>query len=242
MKKTTYILIWFTILLLISFLWGEVRNLSFSEKINHEKISDFFTCFGGVVVALSLYYFYEQLKDMRSINQPDLNIGSATFNVTEEYRSYYNKKTLKFRQILDNNISEFDSYFPLHNTGLGTCKNISIKWIYDLKAIFDIVNNNYIVYPIIDTESQHISFLESNGKIQIEIPEFYFYCCAPEFNFNLTNHHELAKKLLNGEGLYPKLNLEIKYSDIKNEEIIKKFSVEILATNNTIKVKFKQIQ
>lgn len=238
MKQTTNILIIFTIFLIIIFSWGEIENLSLQQKINDDKISNFFTSFGGVVVAISLYYFYEQLKEMKSVNLPDLNISSATFNVTEEIGILYNKKTLKFRQILDNKISELNSYFQLHNTGLGTCKNISIKWIYDLESIRKIIQDNYENFPIFVTEKQHIDFLEANGKIQIEIPEYYFYCCAPEFNFNETNHSELAKKLIKGEDLQPKLNVEIKYYDIKNDIIVKKFKVEVQAVNNTIKTKF----
>jgi hypothetical protein len=241
MKQTTYILIIFTIVLIIIFFWGEIESLSFEQKIDDDKVGNFFTSFGGVVVAISLYYFYEQLKEMKSVNQPDLNISSAILNVTEEIGVIYNKKTLKFRQILDNKVSDLNSYFQLHNTGLGTCKNISIKWIYDLKKIKEILQDNYENFPIFITESQYLSFLESNGKVQIEIPEFYFYCCAPEFNFNEKNHSELAKKLIQGEDLQPKLNVEVKYYDIKNVEIIKNFKVEVQAVNNTIKVKFKHI-
>lgn len=240
MKNTTSILIIFTIFLTILFFWGELGNLSFEQKIDDDKIGNFFTSFGGVVVAISLYYFYEQLKEMKSVNQPDLNISSAIFNVTEGIGVLYNKKNLKFRQILDNKVSDLNSYFQLHNTGLGTCKNISIKWIYDLEKIKEILQDNYENFPIFITESQHLSFLESNGKFQIDIPEFYFYCCAPEFNFNEKNHSELAKKLIKGEDLQPKLNVEIKYYDIKNDEIIKNFKVEVQAVNSTIKTKFKQ--
>ena len=40
MKKTTYILIIFTIFLIILFLWGELENLSFKQKINDDGIDD----------------------------------------------------------------------------------------------------------------------------------------------------------------------------------------------------------
>lgn len=239
MKNTTYILIIFTIFLIVIFSWGEMDNFSFNQKINDDKISNFFTSFAGVIVAVSLYFFYEQLKEMKSVNLPDLNISSAIFNVDEEIGVIYNKKTLKFRQILDNKVSDLNGYFELHNTGLGTCKNISINWIYDLESIKKIINDDYEYFPIFVTENQHIEFLEANGKIQIEIPEFYFYCCAPQFNFNLNNHRELAQKLSKGEDLQPKLNVELKYYDIKNDLIKKSFKVQIQAVNNTIRTKFK---
>lgn len=239
MKKTTYILIIFTIFLIIIFSWGEIDNLSFYQKINDDKISNFFTSFAGVIVAVSLYFFYEQLKEMKSVNLPDLNISSAIFNVEEEIGAIYNKKALKFCQILDNKVSDLNCYFELHNTGLGTCKNISINWIYDMESIKKIISDNYEYFPIFLTEKQHIEFLEVNGKIQIEIPEFYFYCCAPEFNFNSNNHRELSQKISKGEDLQPKLNVELKYYDIKNDLIKKNFKVVILAVNNTIRTKFK---
>lgn len=241
MKKTTYILIIFTIVLIIIFFWGELESFNINKKINDDKISNFFTSFSGVIVAISLYYLYEQLKEMKSVNLPDLNISPATFYVTEEIGLIYNKKTLKFCQYLDNKVSDSRPYFELHNTGLGTCKNVSIKWKYDINSIKEIIQDNYEYFPIFITESQQLTFLESNGKVQIEIPEFYYYCCAPEFNFNSKNHHELSNKLINGEELHPELNVELKYFDVKNDKIIKNFKVEIQAVNNTIKTHFKQI-
>lgn len=238
MKKATRILVLFTIILIMLFLWEELENLNFNEKINDDKIANFFTSFGGVIVAVSLYYFYEQLI---AVNLPDLYFSSAMFNITEKESVFENKKSLKFLQILDEKISDLNSYFVLHNTGTGTCKNISIKWIYDLEEIKKIIQNDYQYFPRFVAESQQLSFIESNGKTQIEIPEFYFYCCAPEFNFNENNHSELAKKLINGEELKPKLNVEITYYDSRNNKKTKKFKVEIQAVNNTIDIKFKHL-
>jgi hypothetical protein len=238
MKKTTYILILFTIILIALFLWGETENLNFTQKINDDKIANFFTSFGGVIVAISLYYFYEQLI---AVNLPDLYFSSALFNVTEKESIYENKKDLNFLQIIDEKISELNSYFILHNTGTGTCKNITIKWIYEIEEIKKIIKDDYQYFPIFVTESQKLSFIESNGKIHVEIPKFYFYCCAPEYNFNEKNHSELAKKLGNGEELQPNLNVEIVFFDSRNNKKTKKFKVEIQAVNNTVDVKFKQL-
>lgn len=238
MKKTTYILVLFTIILITLFLWGETENLNFTQKINDDKIGNFFTSFGGVIVAISLYYFYEQLI---AVNLPDLYFSSALFNVTEKESIYENKKDLNFLQIIDEKISEFNSYFIIHNTGTGTCKNITIKWIYEIEEIKKIIKDDYQYFPRFVTESQKLSFIESNGKIHVEIPKFYFYCCAPEYNFNEKNHSELAKKLGNGEELQPNLNVEIVFFDSRNNKKTKKFKVEIQAVNNTVDVKFKQL-
>jgi hypothetical protein len=237
MKKTIYILVLFTIILTTLFLWGEIENLIFIQKINDDKIANFFTSFGGVIVAISLYYFYKQVI---AVNLPDLYFSSALFNVTEKKSIYENKKDLKFLQIIDEKNSELNSYFILHNTGTGTCKNITIKWIYDIEEIKKIVKEDYQYFPIFVTESQKLSFIESNGKIHVKIPEFYFYSCAPEYNFNQKNHSELAKKLSNGEELQPNLNVKIVFFDSRNNKKTKKFKVEILAVNNTVDVKFKQ--
>lgn len=238
MKKTTYILILFTIILLVLFLWKELEILDINQKINDDKLANFFTSFGGIIVAITLYYLYEQLI---AGNSPDLYFSSVVFNVTEKDSIYENKKTLKFLQIIDEKISDVNSYFILHNTGTGTCKNISIKWIYDLEEIKKIIQEKYQYFPRFTTESQQLSFIESNGKIQIQIPEFYFYSCAPEFNFNENNHSELAKKLINGEELKPKLSVEIKYFDSRNNQRTKKFKLEILPVNNKIDIKFKHL-
>lgn len=238
MKKTTYILVLFTIILIVLFLWQELETLNIKQKINDDKLANFFTSFSGVIVAISLYYFYEQLI---AGNSPDLYFSSAVFNVTEKESIYENKKSLKFLQIIDEKISDLNSYFVLYNTGTGTCKNISIKWIYDLKEVQKIVQDNYQYFPRFTTENQQLSFIESNGKIQIEIPEFYFYSCAPEFNFNEKNHGELAKKLMKGEELKPKLSVEIIYYDSRNNKKMKKFKLEIRAVNNIIDIKFKYL-
>lgn len=238
MKKTTYILIVFTIILIVLFLWQELETLNIKRKINDEKLANFFTSFGGVIVAVSLYYLYEQLIGG---NSPDLYFSSAVFNVTEKESIYEDKKALKFLQIIDEKITDLNSYFVLYNTGTGTCKNISIKWIYDLKEINEIIQHDYQYFPRFTTESQQLSFIESNGKIQIEIPEFYFYSCAPEFNFNINNHSELAEKLMKGEELKPTLNVEITYYDSRNNKITKKFKLEIQAVNNKIDIKFKHL-
>lgn len=238
MKKTTYVLILFTIILLVLFLWKEFETLDINQKINDDKLANFFTSFGGIIVAITLYYLYEQLI---AGNSPDLYFSSVVFNVTEKDSIYENKKTLKFLQIIDEKISDVNSYFILHNTGTGTCKNISIKWIYDLEEIKKMIQEKYQYFPRFTTESQQLSFIESNGKIQIQIPEFYFYSCAPEFNFNENNHSELAKKLINGEELKPKLSVEIKYFDNRNNQRTKKFKLEIQAVNNKIDIKFKHL-
>ncbi|OMQ09505.1 hypothetical protein BXU01_17965 [[Flexibacter] sp. ATCC 35103] len=238
MKKTTYILVLFTIILIVLFLWQELETLDIKQKINDDKLANFFTAFGGIIVAISLYFFYEQLI---AGNSPDLYFSSVVFNVTEGESIYENKKSLKFFQIIDEKISDLNSYFVLYNTGTGTCKNILIKWIYDLEEIKKIIKNDYQYFPIFSTESQQLSFIESNGKIQIEIPEFYFYSCAPEFNFNEKNHSELAKKLIKGEELKPKLNVEITYYDSRNNKKTKKLKLEIQAVNNKIDIKFKHL-
>lgn len=238
MKKTTYILVLFTIILITLFLWGETENLNFTQKINDDKIGNFFTSFGGVIVAISLYYFYEQLI---AVNLPDLYFSSSLFNVTEKESIYENKKDLNFLQIIDEKISELNSYFILHNAGTGTCKNITIKWIYEIEEIKKIIKDDYQYFPRFVTESQKLSFIESNGKIHVEIPKFYFYCCAPKYNFNEINHSQLAKKLGNGEELQPNLNVEIVFFDSRNNKKTKKFKVEIQAVNNTVDVKFKQL-
>lgn len=238
MRKAFWILVSFTIILIVIFLWEELENLNLNEKINDDKVANFFTSFGGVIVAVSLYYLYEQLI---TASLPDLYLNSVIFNVTERNGILENKKSLKFLQIIDEKVSDLNSYFILHNTGTGTCKNISIKWLYDLEEIKKIIQNDYEYFPRFVSESQKLSFIESSGKVQIEIPEFYFYCCAPEFNFNQNNHSELSQKLLNGEELKPNLKAEIIYFDNRNNKKTKNFKVEIQAVNNTIDVKFKQL-
>lgn len=240
MKKTIFALSIFTVILLIIFFWQETENLSLDRKIDDDKLANFFTAFGGIVVSISLYYLYKQLIEMKSGYLPDLYLSSVKFNVSVESGLEYidNKPTLKIRQIEDNKTSDVNGYFQLHNIGLGSCKNISIKWIYNIETVKEIFQNKFQYLPKFTTESQHIDFLEANGKIQIDIPEFYFFCCAPEYNFNSTNHREFAEKILKGIPIKPKLEGEIKYYDIQNEPYTKKFNVEIMPINDILRIKF----
>lgn len=238
MKKSTYLLIIFTIILIVLFLWEEVETLDINQKINDDKIANFFTSFSGVIVAISLYYLYKQLIEG---NHPDLYISSTIFNVTEKESIYANKRSLNFHQIIDEKITDINSYFVLHNTGTGTCKNVSICWIYNMAEIKELIQDDYFYFPIFSTEKQQLSFIESNGKIQIEIPKFYFYSCAPKLNFNRDNHREQSEKLIKGEELKPKIYVELTYYNNRNKKYTKKFKLDIQAVNNKIDIKFKHL-
>ncbi|MEN2398972.1 hypothetical protein GKZ90_0004255 [Flavobacterium sp. MC2016-06] len=240
MKKTILALIIFTIILLVLFFWQETQNLSLDRKIDDEKLANFFTSFGGIIVLISLYYLYKQFIEMKSGYLPDLYLSSVKFKVDIKPGMEFidDKPILKISQMEDNKSLDINAYFQLHNIGLGACKNISIDWIYDLDSVKEIFQNKFQHFPIFIAESQHLDFLQANGKIQIDIPEFYFFCCAPEFNINPTNHQEFAEKLMRGIPLKPKLECEIKYYNIQNELYTKKFNVEIMPIEDILKIKF----
>lgn len=242
MKKTIFALSIFTIILLIIFLWNETESLSLSRKIDDDKLANFFTSFGGIIVSISLYYLYKQFLEMKSGYLPDLYLSSVKFKVSVVPGLEFldDKPKLKIYQMEEKEALalETNAYFQLHNIGLGACKNISINWFYNMNDVKEIFENKFQYFPRLSTESQHLDFLQANGKIQIEIPEFYFFCCAPEFNINPTNHQEFAEKLMQGIPIKPKLECEIKYYNIQNELYIKKFNVEIMPIEDTLKIKF----
>ena len=242
MKKTIITIAFFTLILIAMFLWNDTGSLSIQKQIDDDKIANFFTAFSGIVVSISLYFLYKQLREMKSGYLPDLYFSYAEFRVkVEPGRDYIDDKSvLKVKQLKEIDGLDINGYFQLHNIGLGSCKHISINWIYNLDDVKKIIKDKFQHWPIFTTESQHIDFLEKDGKIQIEIPEFYFLCCAEEDNFNINNHREIADKVLKGLPIKPKLEVTVKYHDIQNELYTKKFNVEIIPINDILRIKFMQ--
>lgn len=243
MRKIIITLIVFASFLLIIFFWGELDELSLEQKINDNKVANFFTSFGGIIVSISLYFLYKQLREMKSGYLPDLYLSYTEFRVKIlPGRDYLNDKSaVKVFNIEDGKDTDINGYFRLHNIGLGSSKNISIKWNYDLKSVKEVFNDKYQYWPILSTENQHIDFLDAKNNTQIDIPEFYFNCCAPEYNFNINNHREVSEKMLKGISLKPKIEVMIKYQDIQNEIYTKKFEVEIIPIEDKLRIKFKVI-
>lgn len=243
MKKTIFPLTLFFIILITLFLWKEFDDLNLSNKIDDAKVANFFTSFGGIVVIISLYYLYQQLREMKLVYYPDLYLSSCELKVNIEpcHPIFGEKDQVKIYNIIDGKVSEIDGFFQLNNIGLGASKNISIKWIYDIESVKNIFQNKYQYMQRLITEEQHLDFLEANGNIQIDVPEFYFNCCAPEYNFDAYNYKELVGKIIKGIPIKPKLQVEIKYLDIQNSPFSKKFDVDIMPINDKLKIKFKAI-
>ena len=174
----------------------------------------------------------------KSIYYPDLYASYSEFKVIKKEGSklWNEKPRLHICNVKENTVLEsLQAHVDLYNIGLGASKNISIKWIYDIQKVKSIFNDSYQYSPRIETETEHIDFLQANGKIPIKIPEFYFNCCAEEYNLNIDNYKEMfeSKKIFK-----PSLNLSITYDDIQNNKFEKLFDIFVYTFETKVTFKF----
>ncbi len=237
MKKIHFSFIIFVVLLFTLFLWNEFNDFSSEEKINDEKIGNFFSSLGAIAAAVSIYFLYKQLIEMdatrRSAYHPDL-YPSQTKLKTQNfyYESFGSKPKVHISKLTIYN-EKVKPYITLHNIGLGAAKNIRIEWKYDLEAVENFIKETYNYDKKQRTESEHLDFLPANSKIQIKIPYFYLNCYGEFLN------QSISMVLLTQEDVMkPLLSLEISYQDIQDNIVKKTFNVKISAFEQDLNLKF----
>jgi hypothetical protein len=191
------------------FLWHEFPNLSFSKKINAEKVSSFFTAIGSLLTAVTVYLLYkqinEQIEDRKASSRPDLFPENQFFTLTQ--KGDFPKLTRdKKEDVLAGLIS-------LHNIGLGAAKEIKIKWYFKKDILAPLITSDLIqLYSNRETERNY-SFVSANNQIEIQLPLMYLASLS---------------SFKNGwsEMLWEELFLEISYKDIHDFDYpAKKFKV-----------------
>ena len=231
----------FTIFLTVYFFWKE--DIDTNCKINDEKVGNFFTAFGSVAAAISIFFLYKQLVEMQDARiasqQPDI-YPSFTQLFTKDDCNFSNfaeeeKPILSIYRNESNHIEQkIRPYIELHNIGFGAAKNISLKWVYDRSEIINLIKDAYYYSQNMELTNEEVDFIVADGKLNIHIPSFYLNCCGEKLNQSYLDTIDPVD-----EKPKPKLNLEINYQDTQNNHYKKIFDVSVEAFLNFVELKFK---
>lgn len=211
MKTIIKILILCLVIIVVLFLWQELPDLSFSKKINAEKVSAFFTAIGSLLTAVTVYLLYKQIKeqieDRKAASRPDLYPERQFFTLVRE-RNFPKLTRDKKDEVLAGLIS-------LHNIGLGAAKEIVVKWHFKKDVLAPMINPDLVeLYSNLETERNY-SFVSPNNKIEIQLPLMYLATLS-SFKDGWS------------EVVWEELFLELSYKDIHDFECpIKIFKVVV---------------
>lgn len=166
-KTSKFLIIFFigfTLILTISFLWGEKIYFNSIYKINDTKFGNYFTSIGAIGTMVSLVFLFLQLKEMEKQRnesiKPDLYPLLTSFSMEE---------------IIDENGNvhifpkEID-FITIKNIGLGAAKSISLKWNYDLNEIEKIILKKYYNQKPEVLENEQHDIIVKEGEIKIKPP------------------------------------------------------------------------
>jgi hypothetical protein len=197
MKSIIKLFIFCILILLILFLWQEFSNLSLSKKINAEKVSSFFTAIGSLLTAITVFLLYKQIKeqieDRKASSKPDLYPADQFFNLSQD------KIMPKLSR--DKKTDVLNGLISIHNIGLGTAKEIEIKWHFNQDVLAPLVDSGLReFYKGAETEDEH-SFISANNQMEKQIPLMYISSLA----FYKAGWAEM---------IWEELYLEISYKDI----------------------------
>lgn len=242
MRRIFIAFIIFATLLTIAFLWNELDGLDIHKTINSEKVGNYFTALGAVAAAISIYFLYGQLLEMRDTRkaayQPDLYPNYSKFKVKDVVNSTIfdggDKPVVKVIRLEDNQPQEqFGPYIELHNIGLGAAKNISSIWKYNVDEVENLIRGIYQHYKVTEPEKEHFDFLQTNSKTFMDIPFYFFNCCGEQLNQTYLDVIEPVN-----EKPKPELTLQIRYQDIQNNWFDKCFNVSVTAFTEFVDLKF----
>ncbi len=236
-KKQTRVLIFLGIILfatfLIIFLWKE--HLSFTEKINDQKVTNFILIFASTVTSISILLLWKQLEEQRlsRLNSvlPDIFPEDLTCVLSE---GEHEIGGLKGIHIYPKDSSPI--LVNIYNIGIGSAKEIQTQWIYNISEVDYLIKGKYSYFTPMDRgDSDYISFLKPNENRTISLPLYYILCCGPKLN--LKSHRSGSDGKF---GIKPNLKLKISYSDLNNRKFEKSFNVAVNAYSEDLYFKFKQ--
>ncbi|MBI2573067.1 hypothetical protein HYV86_04370 [Candidatus Woesearchaeota archaeon] len=175
---------------------------------------------------------------------PEVLIENTTFQIYCDGSSDWqpiNKENTKV-----NSLKRYS--LTLHNIGLGPAKNFSARWRYDLKKAINVVNElgnkninvkqdrDFVEIKIgkrkkwvsIFPESYNPIFIESNKKPQednfLDLPLHYQALFASMIEILSYREDLMSMKRIKD---FPKLYLEMNYSDVSNNKYIKMIYIKI---------------
>lgn len=205
----------------------------------------------GTVLAatIALFTLLEMRAQRKRSHQPDIIVDKKVFEQIPDPTSsntslWVEKINSSLNPMKGQNVFKKFS-LRIINVGLGTARNIEIEWDFDIKKIIETINSIEVDNKILLSKG----FLEANeGKTLVSTKNHFkktdfilpfssennvFECIVPLAYIYLVS--TLYKKhSFEGNGKstisafkFPKLHLEIKYSNIENDKFKRTFDIEI---------------
>lgn len=226
-----------------------IQNITIADWINI-----FIACITLLTAVIALLTINEMRKQRVHSYFPDINMADFSFYVykadfNDEIKSIY---LYSFKNKKDEN-SKIDGFNELkigiNNIGLGVAKNVRWKWNFDTEYAREIICENENVewgnngdFITIDSKPLNIEwgfdidedniggnfnfilpYGNENRETEIVIPE-YFINLYWLYMVNQINVKEVPKSIKND---FPKLELNVKYTDIHSNELEKTFLLEL---------------
>lgn len=225
MKSIIKLFFLFFIILVVLFLWCEIPDLSLSKKINPEKVSSFFTAIGSVLTAVTVFLLYkqirEQIEDRRAASKPDLYPADQFFYLQHD----------KVMPILtrDKKNETLTGLISIHNIGLGTAKEIIIRWKFNKDLLGKLVDCTLRNFYMGDEPEDTFSFVLANSQLDVQLPLIYMASfSAFQPGWTLT--------------IWEELYLEIRYKDIHDFQYSTKiFKATTYVNSNFVRFEFKRL-
>jgi hypothetical protein len=169
MKQLIRLLSFFIIFLLILFMWQEISDLSFSKKINSEKVSSFFTAISSILTAITVFLLYRQIEvqieDRKASTKPDLYPADQFFTLTQD-KILPNLTKAGSANLLNGLVS-------IYNIGFGAAKEIKIRWHFSQDILKNLIDATVCqLYKSLEKEDTH-HFVLPNNKIEKQLPLMY---------------------------------------------------------------------
>jgi hypothetical protein len=224
MKSIIKLFILCSVILLFLFLWREIPDLSLSKKINPEKVSSFFTAMGSLLTAVTVFLLYKQIKeqieDRRASSKPDLYPTDQFFN------SRHDK--IMPRLTRDKKDEALSGLISIHNIGLGTAKEIIVRWRFNKDLLGKLVDGGLKDFYMSEEPEDFFSFVSANSQLDTQLPLIYMASFSSfEPGWTLT--------------IWEELYLEISYKDIHDFQYSTKiFKATVYVDLNFVRFEFKR--
>lgn len=247
------------LLIVVAFLWNE--KIDFKNKINDQKIANFFvTVFTIIGTIATIFYTIKQYKLSELVNRtsikPDLYPKSYFFKMEDD------ESPLEIAGI-DSNLYlthavrlKHDFDLLIENIGVGIAKSVKFKWVFNISEVEELIKGTYYLTPGDNVKS--IDHLGSAKSISIELPSEYLSCCGPKLfdkfetkffsnedtlNLPKPSSRKIEEEITKWkEATYPKVRpelfLELTYTDVQNFQYQKIFKTKVTGISNIVTFEF----
>ena len=215
------------------------ENIDTTKKVNDQKLANLFAIiFSSVGTFAAILFSQKQIDFAAASIKPDIFPNTVSFVIRES------SNPIGFVESTDN--PEF--IFPTKNTdkksrialelinkGVGTAKNIKIKWLFDNIEVRNIVEERYSIPPI--PEKLKDDYIVSGASGKFDLPRQYLPCCGPKVEMEKGNGKFMSTMQSESEyvtNILPPLTLTIEFDNIQDESSSKSYQTNILVHKNMV--------